>query len=163
MGPLGYVLYTFGLTWRTFLGDPTDWVPAWGDTIPVYPGLETPPPLALTASSLYWRWGLEGVYRAGWPVLCWTAIAGAFLGLRLPPRGLVLALAWTPAGYLLCSASVESFSPRYNVPAVPFVAALSVILLSLIFLAISYCHKKLSELKTEDSSRAGISPSITRR
>ncbi|HET9529033.1 MAG TPA: glycosyltransferase family 39 protein [Blastocatellia bacterium] len=161
--PVGYIVFTFGLAWETFLGDPTHWIPAWGDTISVHPRLETPPPLAPTASSLHWRWSLEGAYRIGWPVLCWAAVAGTFLGLCRPTRALALALAWTPAGYLLSSASVEYFNPRFNVPTAPFVAALSMILLSSIILAILHGYWSLSEMRRKDSSRASLSSSIIRR
>ena len=60
-----------------------------------------------------------------------AAIAGVFLGFLLPQRLLILALAWAPIGYLLASAFVEAYNPRYNVAIVPFVAALAMIPLGL--------------------------------
>jgi hypothetical protein len=80
-----------------------------------------------TASSLAWRWTLEEIHRDLWPIICWSAIAGTLLGLFLPQRILILALAWIPAGYLLSSASLEKFVARYNPAILPFVVALSML------------------------------------
>jgi hypothetical protein len=130
--PLGYLSYSPRLAWNVLVADPYWWILAWGDTIAPYPRLETPPPVAITASSLTWRWTLEEIHRVLWPILCWAAVAGIFLGLLSPQRILILALAWVPTGYLLSSAFVEYFNPRYNVAIVPFVAALSMVPFGLI-------------------------------
>ena len=130
--PWGYLIYSLPLAWKVLLGDPFGgWIPAWGDTISSYPRFENPPPLAFTASSLAQRQNLERAHRVLWPILCWAAIVGTFLGLFLPQRPLILALAWVPIGYLFASASVEYFNPRFNVAIVPFVAALAMIPLGL--------------------------------
>jgi hypothetical protein len=123
----GYLSFTPQLAWKLFLTEPSYWVPAWGETIPVFSHLESPPLLMFTASSLAWRWTLEEIHRDLWPIICWSAIAGTLLGLFLPQRILILALAWIPAGYLLSSASLEKFVARYNPAILPFVVALSML------------------------------------
>lgn len=130
--PWGYFIYSFPLTWRVLLGDPFGWLPVWGDTISSYPRLENPPLLTFTASSLTQRQNLEKAHRVLWPILCWTAIAGTFLGLLLPQRNMVLALAWVPIGYLFASAVVETYNPRFNVAIAPFVAALAMVPIGLV-------------------------------
>jgi len=129
--PWGFLLFTPSLAWHMLLA-PAAWIPVWGETVAVHPRLETPPPLAVTAASLAWRWTLEEIHGSLWPFLCWAAVAGTCLGLFLPQRNLILALAWIPAGYLLSSACVEYFSPRYNSAIVPFVAALAMVPLGLL-------------------------------
>lgn len=134
-----FMSYTPSLAWRMLLA-PTAWIPVWGDTIAASQVLESPPALAVTAASVAWREILEDISQALWPMLCWSAVAGAVLGLRSPRPGLSLALAWVPVGYLLSSASVESFSPRFNAAIVPFVAALAVIPLAILFDRVSGNH-----------------------
>jgi hypothetical protein len=107
-------------------------ISAWGDTISVFPHLESPPPLMFTASSLAWRWTLEEIHSVLWPIICWSAITCTFLGLFLPQRILLLALAWIPTGYLLFTAFVERFAERYNSAVFPFVVALSMVPLAMI-------------------------------
>jgi hypothetical protein len=124
--PLGFLVFTPHLAGRLFLTS-SSWVPAWGGTIPILPRLENPPPLTFTASSLTWRRALEKTNLVLWPIICWTAVAGTFLGLFLPQRSLILALAWIPAGYLLFSAFVEKFDARYNSSIASFVVALSMV------------------------------------
>ena len=128
--PWGYLIYSLHLAGKEFVGDPLP-ATAWGNTIPSYPRLENPPLVAFTAFSLARRQSLERVHRVLWPFLCWAAIAGVFVGFLLPQRLLILALAWAPMGYLLASAFVEAYNPRYNVAIVPFVAALAMIPLGL--------------------------------
>jgi hypothetical protein len=131
--PWRYLIYSLGLSWNVLLADPMEWwIPAWGETISFDPRLETPPPWAVTASSLTGRWSLEEIHRVLWPILCWAAVAGTFLGLLSPQRVLILALAWLPTGYLLSSAFIQYFNPRYNVAIVSFVAALSMVPFGLI-------------------------------
>jgi hypothetical protein len=143
--PWGFLVYTPQLAWRLFL-TPSAWIPAWGDTIQVSPSLENPPPLIFTASSLAWRLTLEEVHSVLWSIIRWMAIAGAFLGLLLPQRILILALAWVPAGYLLSSAFGEQFDARYNSVAVPFVVALSMVTLGCIltFLNLKQVNRKMA-------------------
>jgi hypothetical protein len=129
--PWGYLSFTPHLALKMFL-TPSDWIPTWGETIPVSPRLENPPPLIFTASSLNWRMTLEKIHRVLWPIICWTAVAGTFLGLLLPQRILILALAWIPTGYLLSTALVEKFDPRYNSSIAPFVVALSMVPLAMV-------------------------------
>jgi hypothetical protein len=125
--PWSFVSYTPYLAWRVLMADASTWLPYWGDTILRYPSLENAPFLTFTASSWAWRLALEEIHKVIWPVLCWLAIGGVFLGLFFPQRNLVLALAWVPIGYLLSSASVEYFNPRFNAPIIPFVTALAMI------------------------------------
>jgi hypothetical protein len=120
------------------------WIPAWGETIPTFPRLENPPLLSLTASSLAWRWTLEEINRDLWPIICWAAVAGTLLGLLLPQRSLILALAWIPAGYLLSSALLEKFSARYNPAILPFVVALSMVPLAMV---LTFFNLKLAKQK----------------
>lgn len=124
--PWAYFSYTPLLAWRMLFA-PADWIPAWGDTIAFHHSLESPPPLGVTGASLAWREAMERAHRVAWPILCWAALGGLLCGILLPGRALALALAWVPAGYLLSSAGVEYFSPRYNAAVAPFVAALAVI------------------------------------
>lgn len=125
--PWAYVTYTPYLAWKVLLADASTWLPAWSETSQQHPLLENSPLLRFTASSWGWRVALEALHKSSWPVLCWFAIAGIFLGLMSAQRALVLALAWVPIGYLLASASAEYFNPRFNAPIIPFVAALAVI------------------------------------
>lgn len=143
--PWGFLVFTPQLAWRLFL-TPSAWIPAWGDTIQVNPRLENPPPLIFTASSLAWRWTLQRINRILWPLICWTAVAGTFLGLLLPQRILILSLALIPAGYLLSSAFVEQFAPRYNSAVVPFVVALSMVTFGTIltFLNLKQVNRKMA-------------------
>ncbi len=124
--PWAFVAYTPRLAWRMLIA-PTDWIAAWGDTIARHVELESPPPLPLTRASFMWRQMMEGLHWTLWPPLCWLAVAGLLVGMLLPQRILILAMAWIPAGYLLASAGVEYFSPRYNAAAAPIVAALAVL------------------------------------
>ena len=124
--PWKYLAYTLPLAWRTFLA-PTDWIPAWAETASPLPQFENYPPLAVTSSTMSWRWLLEDIQRELWPILCWAAIAGLLLTLLLDRHPVALALAWVPAGYLLATAAVAFFSPRFNAPTVPFVAVLGVL------------------------------------
>jgi hypothetical protein len=130
--PLGFLAFTPHLTWKLFMAEPTYWVPAWGETIPFSPRLENLPPLRFTASSLEWRWNLEEIHRDLWPIIYWLAIVGTFLGLFLPQRILILALAWIPTGYLLATAFGERFSGRYSSAVFPFVVALSMVSLAMV-------------------------------
>ena len=143
--PWGFLVYTPQLAWRLFL-TPSLWIPPWGDSILVNPRLENPPPLIFTASSLAWRWTLVEVHRVLWPIICWTAVAGTFLGLLLPQRILILALAWIPAGYLLSSAFLEQFDARYNTVVVPFVVVLSMVTIGniLTFLNLKQVNRKMA-------------------
>src|SRR3990172_2752367 len=130
--PWGFVLFTPPLAWKELLGDPMNWIPAWGTTTAVHPRLESPTPLPFTASGLSWRWTLERADRVLWPIICWTAVAGTLLGMLFPQRILILALAWVPAGYLLSTAALEMYVPRYHTAIIPFVAALSMVPLGLV-------------------------------
>jgi hypothetical protein len=87
--------------------------------------LESRMPLAVSAAALRWRWRTEAFTLLIWPIVCVTAAVGILLALFTPHRLLVLALAVMPAGYLLATASLDSFNPRHSVATVPFVIALS--------------------------------------
>lgn len=131
--PWGFVLFIPGLAWRMLLDDTHGyWTTGWGETPSRHPTLEIPPPLGLTASGLRWRWNLEATHSLVWFMICWAAVGGFFLGLLSRQRVLILALAWVPVGCLLSTAAVEFLCPRYNVPVIPFVAALSMVPLALI-------------------------------
>jgi hypothetical protein len=142
--PRGYLSFTPQLAWKLFMAESSYWIPAWGETIPTFPRLENPPLLSLTASSLAWRWTLEEINRDLWPIICWAAVAGTLLGLLLPQRSLILALAWIPAGYLLSSALLEKFSARYNPAILPFVVALSMVPLAMV---LTFFNLKLAKQK----------------
>ena len=144
--PLAFMVYTPRLAWKMFLA-PADWIAAWGDTIALHQHLESPPPLLITESGLKWREAMEAFHWSLWPVLCWVAIAGMVFGVLLPQRILVMAMAWVPIGYLLSSAAVEFFSPRYNAAVVPIVAALAVIPLGVVL--------SLASGKLRDGEEAG--------
>jgi 4-amino-4-deoxy-L-arabinose transferase-like glycosyltransferase len=124
--PLAYLSYTPGLAWRELVADAGDG-PKWGTTNALNAGMESPPPLRLTASGLRWRSWFHSAYRIVWPLLCWASVLGVLLGLSLPQRGLVLALAVVLACYILATASLEFFLGRYNVPTIPFVTILSIL------------------------------------
>jgi len=136
--PWAFVASTPYLAWKLLMADASGWLPGWGGTSQRYPSLENPPVFAFTASSWSWRLTLEKIHKTFWPVLCWLAIAGVFIGLALPQHNLVLALAWVPIGYLLSSASVEYFNPRFNAPIIPFVTALAMIPLASLFMLFEF-------------------------
>jgi len=129
--PLSFLAYIPGLAWRTYFA-PTDWIPAWGDTNSADLELENRPVLALTKNGLLWRWEFERVNGFLWPVICWAAIGGVLLGVKSRKKVLTLALAWVPIGYLLATASVAYFSPRYSAPIVAFAIALAVLFIDLL-------------------------------
>jgi hypothetical protein len=134
--PWRFLLYTPKLAWRIFVV-PTNWIPNWADTPSTDPYLENPTAVAVTASSLGWRWSLEHVHSALWPVFCWAAIAGTLLELLSRRNPLILAMAWIIVGYLLASGLAEVSAPRYNAPIVPFVAVLALLPLDQIRMAVS--------------------------
>jgi Dolichyl-phosphate-mannose-protein mannosyltransferase len=129
--PWSYLAYTPYLAFRTLLV-PTNFLPPWPDTNQIEPVLENAPLLACTEASIAWRQTLDETNRVLWPTLCWLAIAGTLAGLAGRQRLLILALAWVPVGYLLASAAVENFCPRYNASVVPLVAILAMIPLDLV-------------------------------
>jgi hypothetical protein len=132
--PWGFLVFTPHLTWNMLLTYP--FVSAWGETAPVFPNLENPPPLMFTASSLEWRLTLEEIHGFLWPIICWLAIAGTFLGLLLLPS-------WIPTGYLLSTAFVERFAERYNSAVFPFVVALSMVPVAMALTFISLKRTKI--------------------
>jgi hypothetical protein len=133
MDPMAYLSYSLPLGGQVLLANPFEWIPAWGDTPSSSPSLENAPPVAITASSIGTRWSLQDIHRAIWPILCWFAGAGAFLGFLVyrSHRWIILAFAWAPAGYVLSSACIGYFNARFNMPTVPFVAPLAMIPIAL--------------------------------
>ena len=117
-----YLAYTPALAWRELLAEPS--VQAWAGTSVAHQRLESPLPFAPNAAALRWRWRMDAITGSAWPILCWTAVAGVLLGLLTPHRRLVLALVVAPAGFLLATASLERFSPRYGLLLLPFVVVL---------------------------------------
>jgi hypothetical protein len=130
--PWRYITYTLRLGWRDFLV-PTDWFPPWSDTDPQVPSLENSPLVAFASPALGWRRALDSVNRTVWPISCWLAILGTLLGLMTRYRFLTLVMAVVLVGYLLSSAVVEFFSPRYNGAMVPFVGFLAVLPVQFLF------------------------------
>ena len=128
--PAAFVAFTPQLAWRLVIA-PTSWVAAWGETNATYPDLENPPPAGVTAAGLSWRWTLEQVHTALWPVLCWAAVAGALFGL-ITRRALVMAISLVPVGYLLSTALAEGFAARYNASVVPFIVCLAFVPLDVV-------------------------------
>jgi hypothetical protein len=124
--PWAYISYTPALAWRMFIA-PTGWIPAQGDTPRVDVRFENPPLLPPTASATAWRLALEALQSFLWPALCWLAVAGALGGAWSRSPALTLGLAFVPVAYLLASATVEYFSPRYNAPLVGVVTVLAMI------------------------------------
>jgi Dolichyl-phosphate-mannose-protein mannosyltransferase len=159
--PWEFLLYIPRLAWRELLADASTWIPAWGETGVPDPRLERPPALQFTATALRWRWSMEKVQRNIWPLVCWLAVAGAIVGMRLPQRALVLALAWVPTGYLLSSASLDYFAPRHNVPITPFLAALATLPLGLMF-SILASGRNWSPSDTVDVAAQRIRSAFTR-
>lgn len=135
--PWAYLRFTPHLAGRELLADASHVVPAWASTPLPNPRLERAPVLTFTAAGLRWRWRMAATHSVIWPLLCWAAIAGTLVGGWLPRRTLALALAWIPIGYLLSTASLEAFDQRYNVPIVPFVAALAMLPLGLLWPALA--------------------------
>jgi 4-amino-4-deoxy-L-arabinose transferase-like glycosyltransferase len=131
--PLAFVLYTPGLLWRNWHGNPLEhrWIPRAGETEGPIPALESRPFLPPGREQLQMREWMEKVYRLGWPVVRWLAIGGLVIGLLHPRRDLTFALAVTAVGYLLVTALIEYHSPRYNVAVFPFVMALALLPVSL--------------------------------
>jgi hypothetical protein len=130
--PAGVFSHTFYSAWQLFLV-PTDWIPPWSDTDTVAPDLENSPLLSFSASGLSWRWMLGDVNDYLWPVLCIGAILGVIIGLFHRSRVLIVMLGWNVALYIISSAAGEIYTPRYNGPTVPMVAALALIPLDLVY------------------------------
>ena len=125
--PLAYFFYSPVIAWRELMSDTESCIPIWADAIAADARLETPPLVQPTASALQWRRLFDEAHRRVWAVLSWAAVGGALLGMFLPQRGLVLALAWVPASYLLVSASLDCFIARHNVVTIPFVVILAIL------------------------------------
>ena len=123
-----YLAYTPALAWRELRAKPS--VQAWAGTSVAHQRLESPLPFAPSAAALRWRWRMDAITGSAWPILCWTAVAGALLGLLTPHRRLVLALVAASAGYILATASLERFAPRYGLMLVPFMIAMSLMVLA---------------------------------
>jgi hypothetical protein len=153
--PWAFLIYTPTLAWKILWADASDSMPQWGETAKVYPHLDSTPPLVFTASSLAWRFTLDQTNRVLWPVLCWSAVFGLFLGLFLPRRTLVLAFAWVPISYLLSTACLESFDPRYNIPTIPFITALSLIPLAFVLRLFEFNERMTRKLTLEDHAEHG--------
>lgn len=148
--PWKFLGYTFPLAWRMFKADSFYWIPLWGDTASLHPRLETPPVLGFTASSFAWRRSLEEVHHSLWPVICWAGVVGMLLAVFHPQRVLIFSIAWIPIGYLLSSASVEYFNARFNVAVAPFVAALSMVSVSMVLAAPSICKRFFRKLSDRE-------------
>ncbi|HWC99071.1 MAG TPA: hypothetical protein VG456_20065 [Candidatus Sulfopaludibacter sp.] len=133
--PARFLAYTPYLAART-LAAPTEWVNLWPGSEAVSPSLENSMPLPMTTLSWYWPRVLDAANRVIWPGLCFAAAIGAAIGLRRGRRRLILAMALVPAGYMLASAFVEYYNPRFNAPIVPFVVALAM-------LPLDYIYKRL--------------------
>jgi hypothetical protein len=122
--PIRFLAYAFPLAWREYRNDASAWVGLDAGTTVEAPRLERAPLWPVSSSALQWHRTAMTGYRRAWPALGWAALAGVLMVL-LGARGrLPLALAWVPAGLLLAGATVEFYSPRYNIPAVPFIVAL---------------------------------------
>ena len=124
--PARYLLYTCSLAWRDYIAE-TGWVPGWDQSVDPDPSLANRPVLPFGSGVLAWQSASERLQSSIWPVLCWLAILGALLGAFSINRNIVFAIAVIPVGYLLASGAVEYFSPRYNAPLVPLIAAVAVI------------------------------------
>jgi hypothetical protein len=154
--PEQYFEHTFGLAWAEYLC-PTDWISYWADTVSPEPRFENAPPLPFNTSSNSWRERIMDVNRSGWAIFCWSAIAGLAVGLFGRNWRLVLALALVPAGYLLATASVEMYGPRYNAPVIPFIVALSVIPLDLLARTLIGLWSRLSvRLNLQEDADANV-------
>jgi 4-amino-4-deoxy-L-arabinose transferase-like glycosyltransferase len=118
-----YLAYTPVLAWRDLRAKPS--LQAWPGTSMADQRLESPMPFAPNAAALRWRWRMDAITGSAWPILCWTAVVGALLGLLTLHRRMVLALVVTSTGYLLATASLERFTARYGFLLLPFVVFLS--------------------------------------
>jgi 4-amino-4-deoxy-L-arabinose transferase-like glycosyltransferase len=124
-----YLTYTVRLFARD-LASSVSWIPTWSDTPGVYPDLETPPPLPITASTLGWRTTLEKSDLVVWPILLSLGMAGVLFGISTRFWPVVLATAWIPVGYLFPTALLEIYCPRYVAPVIPFICMLAMVFLS---------------------------------
>jgi len=133
--PCSFLTYTLQLASRIFLASPVYGTPTWGFPPGINPAIENVPPLGPTAASLSWRLTAERFQIFIWPTIFWAAIAGVLIELLTRRRMVLLALAWVPFGYLVATASLESFDPRYNTVVAPFWAMLAILPLEFVLRA----------------------------
>ena len=130
--PVAFAAFVPRLALRELFAESAPWIPSWADALSPTPAIESPAPLPLTATGFAGA-GTPKPFSASsgqcWRV-CW--FAGVLIGIRLPQRGLALALVLVPAGYLLATASLDYFAARHNVPVAPFVVALALLPTALI-------------------------------
>lgn len=131
MDPWAYARLTPSIAWREFTDDPSSWIERWGEAYRVLPQFENQPIGSVTATSMRWRITLEHAHATIWSVLCWMALGAALVAIAWR-QTLLVALVWVPFAYLYASASVDYYTPRHNIPIIPFVASVAMFLLALV-------------------------------
>jgi len=158
--PVAFAAFVPRLAVRELFAESAPWIPSWPDALSPTIAIESPAILPLTAAAVRSRWDAEAVQRFLWPVLAGLSFAGVLVGLRLPQRGLVLALVLVPAGYLVATASLDYFAARHNVPVTPFVVALAVLPTAWIGRRRSAADEAVTS--TRQASAGGLHRDVTR-
>jgi hypothetical protein len=128
--PQAYLSHSIKIAKRTYL-TPTDWIPYWANTPEPFEWLERPPLLPFTGSSLRWLWDQEEMNRYVWQVatvLLLAGLPGLILFWRKHQEPQVLAaMAATIFLYLLATAFMATYAPRYNAPLASLIFGLAVV------------------------------------
>ena len=125
--PVAFLSQIPPMAMRTLFGDPRAWIVPWGESEEVSPVLENPPVMPFRAEVLRWRWSLEEWHAVVWPALALLSLIGIGVAMVRPWNGIALGLAWIPIGYLVPTAALEMYSPRYHVPITGMVVALALL------------------------------------
>jgi hypothetical protein len=123
--PWRYVVYSVRQAWRQFFLDPIAFMPYASTPFEYDEELESSPLLGACVNSLLWRERLEETFSLAWRYIPWIALASLPLILLLQEKGLFLAFALMPAGYIVSTALVEYLLSRYNAAIIPFVIVLA--------------------------------------
>jgi hypothetical protein len=132
--PVGYLVFTFDLTWRNLVADATNYllhvanVHVDEDLL----ALQAEPLLRYSAGAGTWAEDVGLAYAPVWVALCWLAVLAVVALPWMPRRLLIGALLWTVFGYMLASSAVEFLMSRYNASITPFVSAVAVVPLAAI-------------------------------
>ncbi len=119
--PLEYITYSLRQALIQYSLDPIPFMPYASTPSEYNSELEPPPLLGADANSMRWRERLEEAFDVAWIYTPWIALASLPLIPLLDERATFMALAITPALYLLATALVEYLLSRYNAAIIPFV------------------------------------------
>jgi hypothetical protein len=136
--PVGYLVYTFELTWRNLVANPTLWLlhAANTDVTDEQLALQTEPLLRYSAGAGTWAEYGRRAHKPLWAATVLFVLLAVAVLPWAPRRQLIGALLCTVFGYMLACSAVEFPVSRYNACITPFVTAAAVVPLAAIDLAL---------------------------